>query len=355
MHHRQVIRADPTLVPDPIADLGEGVPAPSRRSAGTSRTSAKAPETRVFPPPTTVPSWARASGRAGQGEPLFFAGAGLALLDAHLRRDPPSAGALRSRLALQSAAASAKIMRLGYDAPALRDLRFAVGDDPGPAAKLLRVWRDVAAPPPSLDPRGLAAAAAALDLALPDPNGPASSLKDCAGEGDPISAAAKAAAFAFSVFPDAPAAEAEILALWVFDIAIAIRLRWPRPMPLIATKILDPTLRQPDGGQRPRPGERAWEQHAARAIALAAASALDLAADLARRADTLLAVAPKLRSKPAAKIVDLMLSQDCVSPAEAARQAPMTGRAARRLFDRLVALGAVRELSGRPAFRLYGL
>ena len=141
----------------------------------------------------------------------------------------------------------------------------------------------------------------------------------------------------------------------MFDLVLAIRLRWPRPLPLIATKILDPTLRQPDGGGRPRPGDPAWPNAAAGAIALAAASALDLAADLSRRSDTLLAVAPKLRAKPASKIVDLLLAEDCVSPAEAARQAPMTDRAARRLFDRLVALGAVRELSGRPAFRLYGL
>ena len=74
-----------------------------------------------------------------------------------------------------------------------------------------------------------------------------------------------------------------------------------------------------------------------------------------RRSNTLIAVAPKLRSKPAQKIVDLLLAQDCVSPAEAARHAPMTGRAARRLFDRLVVLGAAREFSGRPTFRLYGL
>ena len=286
---------------------------------------------------------------------MFAAGAGLALLDAFLRADPPAAGALRARLALQSAAASAKILRLNADEGALRDLRFAVGDPLGPVANLLRLWRDLAGRPPSLDPARIFDAAARLDLVLPDPNGLALTLKACAGEGDPVSAAAKAAAFAFSVFPDAPAAAAEILALWVFDIAIAIRLRWPRPVPLIATKILDPTLRAPGAGRRPRPGDPAWPNAAAGAIALAAASALDLAADLARRADALVAVAPKLRSKPAQKIVDLLLAEDCLSPAEAARQAPMTDRAARRLFDRLVRLGAVRELSGRPAFRLYGL
>ena len=310
-------------------------------------------ETQAFP--SAAPAWARASGRAGEGDPLFFAGVGLALLDAFLRCDPPSAGALRARLALRSAAAAAKILRLNADEGALRDLRFAVGDALGPAANLLSHWRDGAGRPPSLDPGRLAAAAAALDLALPDPNDLAANLTACAGEGDPVSAAGKSAALVFSVLPDAPAAEAEILALWAFDLTLAIRLRWPRPLPLIAMRILDPTLRRPDGGPRPRPGEPAWEKHAARVIALAAASALDLAADLSRRADTLIAVAPKLRSKPAQRIVDLLLAQDCVAPAEAARHASMTGRAARRLFDRLVALGAARELSGRPSFRLYGL
>ena len=218
----------------------------------------------------------------------------------------------------------------------------------------LRLWRDLATRPPSLDPSRLAAAAARLDLALLDPNGVASRLKACAGEGDPVSAAAKAAAFAFAAFPDAPAAEAEILALCAFDLALAIRLRWERPAPLIATKVLDPGLRL-NGGGRPRPGDPAWPRTAAGAIALATAFALDLAADLARRSEALLIVAPKLRAKPAAKIVDLLLAEDCLSPAEAARQGPMTDRAARRLFDRLVALGAAREFSGRPTFRLYGL
>jgi hypothetical protein len=348
-----MIRADLTLVPDPLADPGEAVPAPGLMHPRPARKSADALIRQPFLPRAAAPSWARASGRA-DGDPLFFAGAGLALLDAHLRREPSAAGALRARLALQSAAASAKILRLNADEGALRDLRFAVGDNLSPAAKLLTLWRDLAGRPPALDAGRLATAAARLDLAV-DPNGLASSLKACAGEGDPVSAAGKSAALVFSAFPDAPAADAEILALWAFDLAIAVRLHWPRPVPLIATKILDPTLRLPGADRRPMPGDPAWPNVAAGAIALAAISALDLAADLSRRSETLIAAAPKLRAKPAAKIVDLLLAEDCVSPAEAARQAPMTDRAARRLFDRLIALGAVRELSGRPSFRLYGL
>jgi hypothetical protein len=347
-----VIRPTLTLVPDPLATRREAVPALSAGQARTKPNPPKAPKIPTSPPPAAVPAWARASGRAG--EPLFFTGASLALLDAALRRDPPAAGALRSRLALTSAAASAKILRLNADASALRDVRFAVGDA-GPAARLLALWQDLAARPPNLDPSRLTAAAARLDLTLTDTDGLASRLKVCAGQGDPISAAARAAAMTFAGLPDAPAADAEILALWAFDSILALRLRWPRPVPLIATKLLDPGLRSDEGGRRARPGDPDWPRTAASAIALAAAAALDLAADVSRRADFLLSVAPKLRAKLAQRIVDLLLAEDCVAPAEAARQAPMTDRAARRLFDRLVALGAAREVSGRPAFRLYGL
>ena len=175
--------------------------------------------------------------RGGKGRAIPFARrSSLALLDAHLRRDAPL------RLALLSAAASAKILRLNADEGALRDLRFAVGDELGPAAKLLSLWRDLVGRPPAFSAGRLATAAARLELTLPDPNGLASSLKACAGEGDPLSAAAKAAAFTFSVFPDAPVAEAEILTLWVFDLALALRLGWARPLPLVAKKILDPGL-----------------------------------------------------------------------------------------------------------------
>jgi hypothetical protein len=352
-----VIRADlapsPDPLADPTADAAETVAAPIRASPRAKRAAANPFAPHQFPP-AGVPSWAWASGRA-DGDPLFAAGAGLALLDSFLRRDPPAAGALRARLALQSAAASAKILRLNADEGMLRDLRFAVTGDPPPAAKLLRLWRDLVGRPTRLDPGRVAVAATALDLPAPNSDALAETLREQSRAGDPVSAGAKAAAAAFSAFPDAPAAEAEILALWAFDMVLAIRLRWPRPLPLIATHILDPSIRSDGGGRRARPGDAAWPKAAAGAVARAAVSALDRAADLSRRAEILLAVAPKLRAKTAAKIVDLLLAEDCVSPAEAARQAPMTDRAARRLFDRLVALGAARELTGRPAFRLYGL
>jgi len=350
-----VIRADLTLVPDPVADPQATAPARLPGGARTKQTSAKAAGTQAFPPPAAIPSWARPSGRAGE-DPLFAAGAALALLDAHLRGDPPAAGALRQRLALHSAAASAKILRLNADTGALRDLRFAVTDEPPPVAKLLRLWREPAGRLPSLDSGRIRDAAAALDFALADAGALTESLREQSRAGDPVSAAAKAAAAAFfSAFPDAPAAEAEVLALWLSDLVLAIRLGWRRPMPLIATRILDPSIR-PDGARGGRgPHHPGGPIVGGGAIAPPAAAAVDLAADLARRAETLVAVAPKLRAKPAQRIIHLLLTEDCVSPAEAARQAPMTDRAARRLFDRLVALAAARELSGRPTFRLYGL
>ena len=77
-----------------------------------------------------------------------------------------------------------------------------------------------------------------------------------------------------------------------------------------------------------------------------------MAADLARRAARLKAVTPK-RAKGAGQAVELFLTRDAVAPA--ALVSLNSDRAARRLCDRLVDLGAVRELTGRNTFRLYGV
>lgn len=71
------------------------------------------------------------------------------------------------------------------------------------------------------------------------------------------------------------------------------------------------------------------------------------------RADRLIAIAPKLRAKGADLVVERLLSDDAVVSSQPV--AGMTDRGLRRLFDRLVDRGAVRELSGRRTFRIYGL
>ena len=61
---------------------------------------------------------------------------------------------------------------------------------------------------------------------------------------------------------------------------------------------------------------------------------------------------PMLRAKAAGRAVEMFLSRDAVAPAALTF---LSERAARRLCDRLVDLGAVRELTGRDSFRLYGV
>ncbi len=149
-----------------------------------------------------------------------------------------------------------RILRLRADEAALRDLRFAVTDEPGPAAGCMDLWRDLVRRPPTLDGRRLARAAALLDLALPDPDGLAARLKDCAGQGDPVSAAARAAAARRSR-PSPRRADARLpkcSPCGSFDLVLAVRLRWERPLPLIAAKILDPSLRPPGADRRPQAG-----------------------------------------------------------------------------------------------------
>ncbi|WP_245501658.1 DUF1403 family protein [Mesorhizobium sp. M2A.F.Ca.ET.067.02.1.1] len=78
-----------------------------------------------------------------------------------------------------------------------------------------------------------------------------------------------------------------------------------------------------------------------------------LAAELARRGKKLLAVTPRLRAKGAGDVIFLLLNKDAVSGSLTSKN--LSRFAARRLYDRLQQFDAVRELSGRPTFRLFGL
>jgi len=302
----------------------------------------------------SFPAWATFF--HGSAESAFVgAGVGLALLDSFVRQDALFAGAWRQRLALQAAAGSAKILRLREDEAALRDtVHLAISDAPGPAGRIHRLWRDLAAKDATISSERLQAALALLDgLKSVEADDLAAGLQEIVtAAGDPISIAARAAS---GVYARKSSAEGELLACWAADLVLARRLRWRKSMPLLVNALMKPALRRDPNGRRPRPNDPDWPSMVAQAYALASAEAFGLAAQLGRRAEALLAVAPQLRARKSDRVVDLLLADDCLAPTPAGRRAGLSDRAARRLFERLVELNAVREISGRSTFRLYGL
>ena len=307
-----------------------------------------------FEPPR-APAWARLNGsfrEFSEADALYFAGAALCALDFVVRSEPPWAGAWRRRLALKSASAvAANLLNRREDEAALRDAvaLAKLGQELGPAGRVYSAFRTLCDRGDPFRPERLATVAA--DLQAPfDPekaSALAAALRETGGRGRPAPIAAAAAAEAAIALKPA----AEPLAIFCADAALAKALNWSIPAPLLAGELF--VRRGAGEGRRPRPGEAGWVKLVALAYARAASAALDLAQDLDRRAGRLMEAAPQLRAKGKGGALEALLADDAVSAA-----APIEGlsdRARRRLFERLVTLGAARELTGRAAFRLYGL
>ena len=285
-------------------------------------------------------------------EAAYLAGAALNSLDNLVRADRAWAGAWRQRLALRAAAATARLLGHREDAAALRDawhLRLP-GVDPGPAGNLLAAWRRLASRSPILDLDGLRSLTHLLGLAwTPAFEALPEAVEAVASSGRPAPLAAASAAGAAG----AVTSGTEALAWWIADLALARRMHWPIAVPVLASQIHAPVLRARPGGGRRRPGGEGGGVALCLAAAAGAAEACRLAGEIATRAARLQAVAPKLRAKGAGEAIALLLEDDAVS---GALTTPSLSRwASRRLFERLEALEAVRELSGRSTFRLYGL
>jgi hypothetical protein len=303
----------------------------------------------TFQPPT-LPVWAQSPSTARTtAESAFLAGAALNALDALVRAAPPWIGAWRQRLALSCAVAVVRGMGLREDETQLRDAWHwrAAGADPGPAGRILAAWRRLASSSVECDEARLHRLADEFGAHWTAP---------LAGALENIDNRAQAAApfAAAGVIVDVLAArpDADLLAWPLADLAIARAMRWTIPVPLLIMTIDKTALGAKTQGRLPR-GREDLERAVCLAIAEAATEAFRLAGDIARRADRLIKAAPRLRAKGAGDALQRLLDDDAVSGALTTPN--LTRWASRRLFERLAALDAVRELTGRPTFRLYGL
>jgi hypothetical protein len=277
-----------------------------------------------------MPPWVTSARAETLEDVAFLSGAALNHLHLVLGCDPVPQALLRDKLALRATEAcvafSGRLERAGE----LRDVVHMLrpGDLHGPAGETYLAWRLATERPVTVK---------VLVRALPELQGYQIASWLDAGQGAPVS---RAAMVLEAVLIDAP--RAEVPALVLADATLAQALGWDHVVPLLAAG-----LKRADMRKRGEDLRSACH----RALVSSAVDAVRLSTHLARRAAHLKAVAPKLRAKGAEAAVAMFLSQDAVAPAAL----PLPDRSARRFCDRLVDLGAVRELTGRDTFRLYGV
>ncbi|GHE04502.1 hypothetical protein U879_03440 [Defluviimonas sp. 20V17] len=258
----------------------------------------------------------------------------MAHLHGEIARPEVPRALLRARLALGAAQA---VLRLEGRREVLAALRDAVhllgpGDQPDPLGAAWLLWRQAAARP-----------LAAIGVVLPEV--PERWIAAALGLGLGLGQGGLTHRFAGvlqQILDEDPRAETPALIL--AEASASRALGWDHLTPLIVAGLRPGDLRLRGADLR-----RACEA----ALLRQAPEVMQLTIEVTRGAGRLRAVAPKLRAKGAGQAVALFLSRDALAPRDLA--ALMSDRAARRLCERLVELGAVRELTGRDSFRLYGV
>lgn len=269
-----------------------------------------------------------------------------------IRADPPWLGCWRDGLALKSAAVAARMLGRNEDEHALRDavLLTVTGDDPGPAGKLFLTTRLLTRQSGTITTSFIKELADLFGLRWDDSLASIPDLVDSANQ------SGRAAPFAVADLITAISAvrpDTEVLALGLADVVLAQRLRWPRSVPLLLPERFGPAFRTIGGRGRVRPGEPAYPKAICLALVDGVEATLRSAVEIDRRAARLLGVAPKVRTKGAETVIRRLLNEDAI--AASAPGSALSRWAANRLFERLVSLNAVRELSGRSSFRIFGL
>jgi len=299
-----------------------------------------------------LPAWASTRQHdVGEADAAFAAGIALKSLDDLVRAQPAWAGCWRQRMALRSAQSAVQLLGRNEGEHALRDavLLTADGDDPGPAGAMLLAFQRLAANKRMIGSKVLQELADLMGLRR-------DGLDELAVLFDSALQPGRVIPFAIADLVakiSAARPDAEILAWWLADRLLAEKLGWACGVPLLMGERYGAAFKTIGGRGRVRPGETGFARAVCLALVSGTGEALRQANDIGRRAETLLAVAPKVRTKGAGVVVEKLLDEDGV-PATAPGS-HLSRWAATRLFERLENFGAVRELSGRTSFRIFGL
>jgi hypothetical protein len=283
-----------------------------------------------------MPPWVTSARAETLEDVTFLSGAALATLHFVVGRDDVPHALLRDRLSLTAAEACVRILGRAERSGDIRDAVHLLrpGDQPGPAGAIYLQWQRAAARPISVK---------ALQRALPSATAEQIATWLDTARGGPVMRAATVLEAVLAAHP-----REEAMALILADAVLAQSLGWTHVLPLLAVGLKSRDLRVQGVDQ---------QLACHKALVSSIGATLPIAADLTRRAARLQAAVPKLRAKGATDAVALFLSKDALSPTIALTNPTvgMSDRAARRLCDRLVVLGVVRELTGRDTFRLYGV
>lgn len=280
-----------------------------------------------------VPPWVTSLRGEAPEDAAFLSGGALAVLHNLVMQAEVPHALWREHLALRAAEACVIFAGRSERAGELRDaVQFLnPGDQPGPAGEVYQSWRQAVARPVSVKVLRRALPATAPEQVT---NG-----FNMTGLGAPIP---RAASVLQTVLADTP--RAHTTALILADAALARALGWSHVVPVLALGLKRGDLRKTDT-------DLCLACHCA--VREAVAEGMRTAAELKRRAARLREVSPKLRAKGAEAAVELFLTREALAPT--GLTSLRSDRAARRFCDRLVDLGAVRELTGRETFRLYGV
>lgn len=287
------------------------------------------------------PSWTVTSTPGEDGETKAFRlGVALQALKSAYQRDAPGWGCWMDRLCLRAASSVCGLQGRSASETELRDaIHLSGAGDPGPSGRIYRFMRQVYRDRSNVDEgviirelerTGVVIDARINEIAEIGPGSPPLPHRPLLSRLETLFVRSR------RLRPDTV-----LLTLALADLALAREIRGPM-IPLTAPSVSTIWKR-----------EQALLDELPARICTTAARAFDAMAASRSAASLLLEKAGAIRTRNRDRALDIIQANDVATASDL--EGAMTDRSARRMLERLEAIGVVKEYSGRKTFRYYGL